>query len=130
MTELRDPIEIYRESLVGLPVPAETHPPVIQRAEAWPYPDLQRVWVRVETSPFAAFPNLALSMTDPDGTTVCTMFMVEIREPYQSVTLHLRRAPRPAEQYRLAIELSRDDARLDERVLEFPLTFQNPEGQP
>lgn len=126
MTELEDPIEIYRRSLAEIPTREETSPPVILRAEVWPYPDLQRLWVRVEISPFAAHPNLAFAVSDPEGLIVCTMYIVEAREPYQSVTLHLRQAPRPGECYRLHIELSRDDAVLDERSIPFELVFRNP----
>jgi len=130
MTELQDPIELYRASLASAPVPIEEHPPTLVRFEVWPYPDQVRLWVRLETSPFAAFPNLALTVTDPDGATVATMFMVEIREAYQSVTLHLRQPPRPGERYRLEIELSRDEAVLDTRAVDFDLTFRNPEEKP
>ena len=77
--------------------------------------------------PFAAFPNLDLTLIDPDEAVVATMAMVEIRNAYQSVTLHLRRAPRPGERYRLEIELSRDEAVLDTRVVAFELAFRNPE---
>lgn len=130
MTEMQDPMEIYRASLAGMQAPVEEHPPVIVRAEAWPYPDLQRLWVRVEISPFAAHPNLAFAVSDPDGAVVCTMFMVEIREPYQSVTLHLRRPPRAGERYTLTIQLERDEQTLDTRILPFELVFQNPEAKP
>jgi hypothetical protein len=128
MPELEDPIELYRRSLANLPAPIETHPPVIQRAEVWPYPELTRLWVRVESSPFVAFPNLALGVIGPDETVVATMFMVEIRDAYQSVTLHLRQAPRPGERYALEVELSRDEVVLDTRTLEFDLVFRDPQG--
>lgn len=126
MTELQDPIELYRASLAELPAREEAGPPTIRRAEAWPYPDLQRLWARVETGPFAAHPNLALTVKDPDGAVVCTMFMVEIREPYQSVTLHLRQPPRPGERYELAIALERDEQTLDVRTVAFDLVFREP----
>lgn len=126
MTEMEDPLEIYRRSLAEVQPITEAHPPRIERAEVWPYPDLVKLWVRVQISPFAAFPNLAFTVTDPDGAVVCTMFMVEIREPYQSVTLHLRQTPRPGEPYRVLIELSRDEETLDERSLDFELVFKDP----
>lgn len=128
MTELQDPIEIYRASLASIPAPVETHPPTIERVEVWPYPDLKRLWARVETTPFAAFPDLAFTVSDPDGEIVCTLFMVEIRDAYQAVTLHLRRTPRPGETYRLEIELLRAEAPLDTRTLDFPLVFREPTG--
>lgn len=127
MTKLDDPIEIYRKSLADIPPVVEEHPPVINRAEVWPYPELDRLWVRVEISPFAAFPNLSLAVLDPDDTVTTSMFLVEIREPYQSVTLHLRRPPRPNERYRLEIELSRDERVLDARTVAFDLAFRSPE---
>jgi len=128
MPELEDPIELYRRSLANLPTPVEAHPPVIQRAEAWPYPELTRLWVRVEISPFVAFPNLAITVTGPDEAVVAAMFMVEIRDPYQSVTLHLRQAPQPGEKYTLELELSRDEVLLDTHRLEFDLVFRDPQG--
>lgn len=127
MTEMQDPIEIYRAAMAAIPLREETEPPSIRRAEVWPYPDLRRLWTRVETTPFAAYPNLAFTVADPDGAVVCTMFMVEIREPYQSVTLHLRQNPRPGEPYTLTIELERDEQVLDTRVLSFDLVFHDPE---
>lgn len=127
MTKVQDPIEVYREGLASIPTPVEEQPPVIRRAEVWPYPDLVRLWVRLETTPFAAHPNLDLMVIGPEGDVVAAMFMVEIREAYQSVTLHLRQPPRPGEHYALEIELSRDEAVLDTRRVEFELTFRNPE---
>lgn len=126
MTQMQDPNEIWRASLTEAPRRAEEHPPVFQRVEAWPYPDLDRLWVRLETSPFDASPNLELLLTDPDGEVVSAMFMVEMRETYQSLTLHLRQPPRPGERYRLTLELTRDEQVLDTRALELDLVFRDP----
>jgi hypothetical protein len=126
MTKLKDPIEIYRDSLAGAPERVEARPPVIERAEVWPYPDLKRLWVRMQISPFATFPSLALTVTEPGGVVACSMFMVEIRDAYQSVTLHLRREPQPGVSYRLEIELMRDEAVLDAKVIDFELAFREP----
>jgi hypothetical protein len=65
-------------------------------------------------------------VTDPAAAVVCTLFMVEIRDPYQSVTLHLRQSPRAGERYRLDIELERDAATLDQRTIDFELAFREP----
>lgn len=129
MTQMQDPNEIWLASLSEAPKRAEESPPAFLRAEAWPYPDLQRVWVRLETSPFDAFPNLELLLADPDGETVSTMFMVEMREPYQSLTLHLRQPPREGERYRLTLELTRDEQVLDTRELDVELVFRDPKGE-
>ena len=86
--------------------------------------------MRVETSPFVGFPNLAITVIGPDEVVVATMFMVEIRDRYQSVTLHLRQAPRPGAKYALELELSREEVALDTRRLEFDLAFRDPQEQP
>ena len=52
------------------------------------------------------------------------MVVVEARESYQSLTLHLRQPPRAGEQYRLEIELSRNGEMLDTRQIDFELTFR------
>jgi hypothetical protein len=112
MTEMQDPNEIYRQSLAKIPRPTEAGPPTIKRAEVWPYP--------------AAFPNLAFSLYDAEGAVVATMFQVEIRDAYQSLTMHLRHPPQPGRPYRLEIELSRDEQVLDTRLVDFDLTFRDP----
>lgn len=126
MTEFKDPKEIYREALERVQQTVEAHPPTIQRAEVWPYPELDRLWVRVETGSFATSPNLTFTLFGPDGAVVSTMFMVEIRNPYQSLTMHLRHTPQPGETYHLEIVLDRDGTTLDTRVIEFPLIYHDP----
>lgn len=126
MTKFRDPKEILDESLASLPPVIEQHPPVITRAEVWPYPELDKLWVRVETSPFVSWPNFSFTVYDPDGNVASSMFVIEARNIYQSLTMHLRRDPQPGAHYRLEIELSRDDAALDTRLLEFDLVYQDP----
>ena len=126
MTQMQDPDEIWRASLTEAPRRVEDRPPAFLRVEAWPYPELDRLWVRLETSPFDAFPNLELLLTDPDGEVVSGMYMVEMREAYQSLTLHLRQPPRPGERYRLTLELTRDEQALDTRALELDLVFRDP----
>lgn len=127
MTQMQDPNEIWRASLTETER-TETRPPTILRAEAWPYPELDRVWVRVELAPFVAFPNLEFILTDASGTVVSSMFMVEVREVYQSLTLHLRQSPQPGQPYHLAIELTRDEQTIDTRELDFDLVFRDPKG--
>jgi hypothetical protein len=126
MTKLQDPIEVYRQSLESAPRVVESHPPTIERAEVLPYPELSRLWVRLQISPFSAYPNLGLTVLDSEGKTVATMFVIEAREPYQSLTLHLRQPPRVGDRYRLDIELSRDGEVLDTRQLDFALIFKEP----
>ncbi len=129
MTEMQKPEDIWAAALDEAPARHEEQPPVFLRVEAWPYPDLRRIWVRAEISPFAAYPNLELTITDERGQTVSSMFMVEVRETYQSVTMHLRREPEAGKTYNLALELTRDEALLDARSLPFVLAFRDPKGE-
>ena len=129
MTEMQDPMEIYRASLEAIPLVEEKAPPAIERAEVWPYPDLKRLWARVQVGQFASYPDLSFRVMDPQGETVCTLYMVDIREPYQSITLHLRQAPQPDAHYQLEIELIRDDQTLDTRTVDFDLTFRDPQAE-
>jgi hypothetical protein len=129
MTQMQDPNEIWRASLTDAGERTEEHPPTILRAEAWPYPDLDRLWVRVEISSFVAYPNLELILTGPGGEVINSMFMVEVHETYQSLTFHLRRPPEPGQQYRLTVELTRDEQMLDTRELDFDLVFRDPKGE-
>jgi hypothetical protein len=126
MTELQDPVEVFRQSLADAPKVVEARPPVIERAAVLPYPDLARVWVRIQTSPFSSFPDLALTLQDPDGATCATMFVVEAREPYQSLTMHLRQPSRAGEVYQLRVELLRDHQELDSRLIQFVLAHEEP----
>jgi hypothetical protein len=124
----QDPMEIFRESLANVPVRVEASPPVIGRAEVLPYPDLIRLWMRLETSEFAASPNLEIAVFDPADKIVSQMFLVEIPQPYQSLTLHLRETPQEGGSYRAEIKLVRDDAVLDTRSIPFDLVFRDPES--
>lgn len=128
MTQMQNPEEIWQDSLRKAPPRVEEHPPAIQRAEAWPYPDLRRLWVRLETGAFAEFPNLELTLTDAEKRVVSSMFVVEMREAYQSLTLHLREEPHPGERYHLTIVLSRNEEVLDTQELNFDLVFRDPKG--
>ena len=128
MTEMQDPMEIYRASLEAIPLIEEKTPPTIERAEVWPYPELDRLWVRVQVGRFASYPDLSFRVIDPQGETISTLYMVDIREPYQSITLHLRQAPQPDARYRLEIELIREDQTLDTRTVDFDLTFREPKA--
>ena len=126
MTEMQNPEEVWAAALGEAPARHEERPPVFLRVEAWPYPDLRRIWVRAEMSPFAAHPNLELKIMDESGQVVSSMFMVEVRDTYQSVTLHLRREPEAGKTYHLGLELTRDEALLDTHTLPFVLAFRDP----
>ena len=100
----------------------EDEPPRFVRAQALPYPDLQRVWTRVQLTPFAGHPELEMVILDPDGQPEATMAMVDVQFTYVSLTMHLRR-PRPGDPYHLLLRLTRDHTLLDQRAVPFDLVF-------
>jgi hypothetical protein len=100
----------------------EDEPPRFLRAQALPYPDLQRVWTRVQLTPFAGHPELEMAIIDPDGQPAAVMIMVDVQFTYVSLTLHLKQ-PRPGEGYQLAVRLTRDHTLLDQRIVPFDLVF-------
>lgn len=106
------PIEIVRED----------EPPRVLRAQALPYPDLQRVWARVQLTPFASHPELEMVILDPDGQAVAEMIMVDVPFTYISLTMHLRQ-PRAGEPYLLLLRLTREHTLLDQRSVAFDLVF-------
>jgi hypothetical protein len=100
----------------------EDEPPRFLRAQALPYPDLQRVWTRVQLTPFAGHPELEMAIIDPDGQPAAAMTMVDVQFTYVSLTMHLKR-PRPGEAYHLVLRLTRDQTLLDQRAVPFDLVF-------
>lgn len=100
----------------------EDEPPRFLRAQALPYPDLQRVWTRVQLTPFAGHPELEMAIIDPDGQPEAAMTMVDVQFTYVSLTMHLKQ-PRPGEPYHLLLRLTRDNTLLDQRAVPFDLVF-------
>jgi len=79
----------------------EEEPPRFLRAQALPYPELKRVWARVELTAIASRPGpeLEMAILDPDGRAAAAMVMVDVQHSYVSLTL------------------------LDQRVVPFDLVF-------
>ena len=102
----------------------EEEPPRFLRAQALPYPELKRVWVRVELTPFSSRPGpeLEMAVLDRDDQEVAAMAMVDVQHTYVSLTMHLKR-PVPGEPYLLLLRLTRDDTLLDQRAVPFDLVF-------
>ena len=110
-----------------LNLPEETEPPRIERLEIYPYPDLTKIWIRGQLTYFKRFPNLEMTLYDPDGAPISDMLLVEHRTFYLDLTMHLRATPRPGERYRLEVVLVRDEEVLDRRTQEFDLVFVEPD---
>ena len=100
----------------------EDEPPRFLRAQALAYPDLRRVWTRVQLTEFATRPDLDMAILGPDGSEEAAMVMVDVQHTYISLTMHLRQ-PQPGETYQLMLRLTRDDQLLDQRAVPFQLVF-------
>ncbi|QLQ06288.1 MAG: hypothetical protein HZY76_09720 [Anaerolineae bacterium] len=95
-------------------------------AVVYPYPDLQRLWLRVAVSAFAEYPDLDVHVVDPAGHEVARLAVIELHDQELSHTLHLRR-PQANAVYHLTLRLTRGEV-LDQKTLDFPLTFVDPDS--
>jgi hypothetical protein len=100
----------------------ESSPPRLLRAQALPYPELSRVWTRVQLTDFVEHPELEMVILGPDGQPEASMVMVDVQHTYLSLTMHLKR-PTPGQAYRLLLRLTRGGLLLDQREVPFPLVF-------
>ena len=99
----------------------------IERIAVYPYPDLSRLWVRVQITSFATPVVVTLTCIDEDGIEVSDMLLIDWRDPYISLTMHLKKAPKPDAPYLLRVRVERDEHILADHSHEFPLTFVQPE---
>jgi hypothetical protein len=100
----------------------EHEPPRFVRGQALPYPDLRRVWTRIQLSEFAGHPELELVILGPDDREEAAMVMVDVQFTYVSLTMHLKHSLAGAA-YRLLLRLTRDHWLLDQREISFHLVF-------
>ena len=98
----------------------------VERIAVYPYPDLTRLWVRVQITSFATPVVVTLTCFDPEGREVAGMLLVDWRDPYISLTMHLKKPPRPDEVYQLEVQVERDGDLLASGQHVFPLTFVDP----
>lgn len=99
----------------------------IERIVVHPYPDLTKVWVRVQLGSFATPVVVQITCLDQDGKEVGDMLLVDWRDPYISLTMHLKKPPQPDAEYVLHVQVERDEHLLDSRQLDFPLVFVDPQ---
>ena len=90
----------------------------IIKLRAIPLPDLKRVTVEMELSPFAEHPNLDISILSPEGEVIANMFVVEARDQVMALTLHLRQ-PEPAALYTVRLKVLKGEETLDQREITF-----------
>jgi len=92
----------------------------ILKLRAIPLPDMKRVTVEMELSPFVEHPNLDISILSPEGEVVANMFVVEARDQVMALTLHLRQ-PEPEALYTARLAVLREEETLDQRKITFKL---------
>lgn len=97
----------------------------IRKLRAIPLPDMKRVTVEIELSPFTEYPHLDISVLSPEGEVLADMFVVEARDPVMALTLHLRQ-PEPGALYTARLAVLRGEETLDRREVAFTL---HKEGQ-
>jgi len=88
--------------------PAEAPRPPDQvsfrRIEVEPYPDAQRLLVRLSVTPFQVRPTIDLEVRDEQGVKVAAVSIVEATDATMSLTLHLQN-PSPESKYTLIARL-------------------------
>jgi hypothetical protein len=95
----------------------------IRKLRAIPLPDMKRVTVEMELSPFVEHPNLDISILSPEGEVVANMFVIEAREQVMTLTLHLRQ-PEPEALYTARLTVLREEETLDQHEVTFNLRME------
>jgi len=95
----------------------------IRKLRAIPLPDMKRVTVEMELSPFVEHPNLDISILSPQGEVVANMFVIEAREQVMTLTLHLRQ-PEPEALYTARLAVLREEEILDQHEVTFNLHME------
>ncbi len=115
-----------QEMRKGLTFRFDTNFLSIERIAVYPYPDLKKLWVRVQLSSFATPVVVQMTCLDQDGREVSNMLLVDWRDDYISLTMHLKKPPVPDALYSLSVQVARDEQILDSQQFDFPLTFVDP----
>ena len=115
-----------QEMQKGLTFRFDTETLSIDRIAVYPYPDLTKLWVRVQLSSFATPVVVTMTCLDQDGREVSDMLLVDWRDAYISLTMHLKKPPQPGETYVLHVQVERDEQVLDSQQFDFPLIFEDP----
>jgi len=115
---------------ISRPIPLVTESIRILQAQLYPFPELDRIWLRIALSPFTRPPNLEAIIRDPGGQVAASMYMVEWRDPHISLTMHLRRPPQPGGRYVAELLLTeKGETLLDRKEVAFDLVFVEPKPE-
>jgi hypothetical protein len=95
--------------------------------EVEPYPDAQRLLVRLSVTPFQVRPTIDLEVFDKQGVKVAASSIVEATDAAMSLTLHLRR-PAPELEYTLVARLLYEEqGEVDRGEVQFSFPKSNQE---
>ena len=104
-------------------------PPRVRKIVLYPYPDLTRLWFRLQLESMSAEPpNIDIQIWNPDQTENLSASYVAYDDTFLDATLHLK-SPRPTEPYTCTIRVSSgrgaDLKVFDAVCFEFPLEFRD-----
>ena len=105
-----------------------------ERILIYPYPDLQRLWVRIwlPARLEGEAPNVELIVYNPDGTENNSLVLLAQTDTKLNNTLHLKHPLWPGETYRvealLSVGLSKNAEQVDRQTFDLALEFRNPEA--
>jgi len=105
-----------------------------ERILIYPYPDLQRLWVRIwlPARLEGEAPNVELIVYNPDGTENNSLVLLAQTDTKLNNTLHLKQPLWPGETYRvealLSVGLSKNAEQVDRQTFDLALEFRNPEA--
>ena len=91
---------------------------------AEPYPDRQRVRIRLSLTPFLERPNIEIELRDPQGAESGSVTVVESVEASLSMTVHLRDAPQSGEYRAVATLGYPDHGQIDSTTAVFRLPVE------
>ncbi len=117
------PPSLEQEEMLKFVVSREPDLPRIHFIKVYPYPDLRRLWVRIELTPSDVKPVLDLEVFGPDGRLASDALIVEIGEYNFSMTMHLRTPPKEGKKYFMRGTLIYDDKEIDHLEQTFDLSF-------
>ncbi|MFQ5943176.1 MAG: hypothetical protein ACE5JF_06450 [Anaerolineales bacterium] len=93
--------------------------------EVEPYPDAQRLLVRLSVTPFQAQPTIDLEILDEQGVKVATSSIVEATDATMSLTLHLQRPELDSRYTLVARLLYEEQGEVDRSETQFSLSESN-----
>jgi len=99
----------------------------IERLNAMPYPDHQRIFIEIDVTPFQERPNLVVSIQNEDGGVVEEMSIIETMHFNMEFTMHLRGMDDTAGDYSVVADLfyEKRNPPQDRKVAQFTIEAED-----